>query len=176
MTKLKLRRIYRSHVQTRGYLFVYEDDELLYQCKTLELPWKQNENRVSSIPTGTYKITHRGAHQSQKYSYPHFKVWGVEGRSAILIHAGNIYKHTLGCILPGKLFQDINGDGHPDVTSSRAVLKHLRRLTGYASTLEITAEYENDKYAKAIPEVEPAELHTYNSIEDLNIDFTKLPE
>jgi hypothetical protein len=53
----------------------------------------------------------------------------VQGRTYILIHAGNLYTHTLGCILVGEDFLDINDDGYPDVTNSGATLQKLRDLS-----------------------------------------------
>ena len=110
--QLILTRYYESEVQTRGQLrLVTDEGTTLFSCYTLELPWKDNENRVSSVPEGTYTVEFRAAEESGSYDYDHFILRGVEGRSYILIHAGNLYTHTLGCILVGDRFVDINADG-----------------------------------------------------------------
>jgi hypothetical protein len=127
--KLILTRYFESEVQTRGQLRLVEDGETIFSCYTLELPWKDNENQVSCIPTGEYTVRHRGAVQSDSYDYDHFIVVDVQGRTYILIHAGNLYTHTLGCILVGEDFLDINDDGYPDVTNSGATLQKLRDLS-----------------------------------------------
>lgn len=66
-------------------------------CKTIELPWKNNEKRVSCIPEGKYFIRKR---YSQKFKW-HLEVVDVENRSLILFHpANNALKELNGCIAP----------------------------------------------------------------------------
>ena len=69
--------------------------------RTLELPWKDNENNVSCIPEGTYKLRVRPASESHKFNYDHIEVLGVPGRDKILIHIGNYLRNTDGCVLVG---------------------------------------------------------------------------
>lgn len=130
--KLFLRRLYKSGVQTRGELEVRSGEGRIFSCKTLELPWRENKNRVSCIPAGTYPVEYREASESGTYNYDHLHVRDVEGRSYILIHSGNLYTQILGCILVGRDFVDINGDGHPDVTHSRDTLEALISTIGEA--------------------------------------------
>ncbi len=66
-------------------------------CNTIELPWKNNEKRVSCIPEGKYFIRKR---YSQKFKW-HIEVVDVENRSLILFHpANNALKELNGCIAP----------------------------------------------------------------------------
>jgi hypothetical protein len=66
-------------------------------CKTIELPWKNNEKRVSCIPEGRYFIRKR---YSQKFKW-HLEVVDVQNRSYILFHpANNALKELNGCIAP----------------------------------------------------------------------------
>jgi hypothetical protein len=66
-------------------------------CNTIELPWKNNERRVSYIPQGKYFIQKR---YSPKFKW-HLHVLGVENRSFILFHAANNALRELnGCIAP----------------------------------------------------------------------------
>jgi len=66
-------------------------------CYTIELPWKNNERRVSCIPEGEYFIEKR---YSQKFKW-HLHVLGVDNRSFILFHpANNALKELNGCIAP----------------------------------------------------------------------------
>jgi Family of unknown function (DUF5675) len=64
---------------------------------TIELPWKNNEKRVSCIPEGKYLLSKR---YSKKFNW-HLTVLNVENRSFILFHPAN---HALlelnGCIAP----------------------------------------------------------------------------
>jgi hypothetical protein len=66
-------------------------------CNTIELPWKNNETKVSCIPEGKYFIKRRF---SRKFGW-HLEIVGVEHRSFILFHpANNALKELNGCIAP----------------------------------------------------------------------------
>ncbi|PWA09886.1 DUF5675 family protein [Flavobacterium laiguense] len=66
-------------------------------CCTIELPWFDNEKRVSCIPTGKYLLRKR---YSKKFRW-HIEVVDVENRSFILFHpANNAKKELNGCIAP----------------------------------------------------------------------------
>jgi hypothetical protein len=66
-------------------------------CNTVELPWRENEAKVSCIPEGKYFIKKR---YSQKFKW-HLEVIGVENRSLILFHpANNALLELKGCIAP----------------------------------------------------------------------------
>ena len=66
-------------------------------CNTIELPWKNNETRVSCIPEGKYFIKKR---YSQKFQW-HFEIENVQNRSLILFHpANNALQELNGCIAP----------------------------------------------------------------------------
>jgi hypothetical protein len=66
-------------------------------CNTIELPWKNNEKRVSCIPEGRYFIRKR---YSQKFKW-HLEVVDVKNRSYILFHpANNALLELNGCIAP----------------------------------------------------------------------------
>ena len=66
-------------------------------CNTIELPWKNNEKRVSCIPEGRYFIRKR---YSQKFKW-HLEVVDVKNRSYILFHpANNALQELTGCIAP----------------------------------------------------------------------------
>ena len=66
-------------------------------CKTIELPWKKNETKVSCIPEGNYFIRKR---YSNKFKW-HLQIVGVESRRLILFHpANNALQELNGCIAP----------------------------------------------------------------------------
>lgn len=108
--------------QTPGTLVMFDGTRKVIECKTLELPWKDNARNESCIPTGEYLV--------KKVHSPTFgecfEVANVENRSAILIHAGNFKRDTRGCILPGDGFKDIDGDGLVDVVNSKATLERIK--------------------------------------------------
>jgi hypothetical protein len=118
--ELILKREYRPYI-TLGSLLLPNGDSL----KTLERAWINNEPNISCIPEGEYLCKWMEASASGKYK----RVWhlqDVEGRSAILIHAGNLVRHTKGCILVGKHHGRIKG--HDAVLSSKPALNKLRRV------------------------------------------------
>lgn len=66
-------------------------------CNTIELPWKNNEKRVSCITEGEYFIRKR---YSAKHQW-HLEVMDVQNRSLILFHpANNALQELHGCIAP----------------------------------------------------------------------------
>ena len=82
---------------TIGRLFL--NGELL--CDTLELPYRDNQKSISSIPIGEYKVRLRTARESATRDYLHLLIEDVKDRSYVLVHAGNFPKDTRGCILVG---------------------------------------------------------------------------
>lgn len=122
--KLVLERYSSSEVQTIGKLFgVSEVGHIVFECDTLELPWKDNKTDISCIPTGTYTVKRR---YSKKYKN-HLHITEVTDRTHILVHAGNYNKDTKGCVLVGKLGY-LNNDDIVDVVSSKKTLKKLLNI------------------------------------------------
>jgi hypothetical protein len=79
MIKATLTRTY-TPTQTLGELVIGN-----FKCKTLELAWKDNANKISCIPEGVYTVVPR---HSAKYGR-HLHITNVPGRSFVLIHWGN---------------------------------------------------------------------------------------
>ena len=130
MERVILNRFNQSKYQTLGELLF--DGKVL--CKTLELPWMNNERGKSCIPTGEYTVVRR---VSPKYG-EHFHLVDVPGRQWILIHPANYVSQWLGCIAVGKAHRDINGGGRKDLTSSVDTMKMLlQTLPKKAFKLEI---------------------------------------
>lgn len=108
---------------------------------SLELPWKDNEPRVSCIPPGTYPCAIKN---SPKFGTV-YRVNDVPGRSEILFHAGNsagdasrgLKADSLGCILLG---YGRSRRGNQDIiTDSRSAVKAFNeKLGGKPFTLVVT--------------------------------------
>jgi hypothetical protein len=90
-------------------------------CYTIELPWLENQRRISCIPEGSYILQQR---YSPKFKW-HLHLMNVPGRDLILIHPANdANKELLGCIAPvTKLTGKGKGSG------SRKAFKKLKVLT-----------------------------------------------
>ena len=118
-----IKRTYQEG-QTIGDLEVFDNDKIIFTCKTIELVWAENEQRKSCIPEGNYNVVKR---HSDKYG-DHFHILDVANRSYILIHNANYSRQLLGCIAVGRTHTDIDRDGLTDVTSSKDTLKEMNKI------------------------------------------------
>ncbi len=132
--KVKLVRNQCTYKQSLGNLTIQSNGNEVFTCHTLELGWKENQQNISCIPEGTYKVKKRS---SEKYK-DHFHILNVPNRSMILIHVGNYYTNTHGCILPGEKLIDLNHDGLKDVTSSKSTIAQMNKVL--PAEFEITIE------------------------------------
>jgi len=123
--KAFLNRLTKDEKQTLGRFTLYDGLEEVFSCVTLELSDKGNKTSISSVPIGTYKVIHR---RSKKYKN-HLILLDVPNRRYILIHAGNYYTDTRGCILVGSRFGKINQDTLLDITASGRTLSNLLEAT-----------------------------------------------
>lgn len=98
--KLELKRTYLPN-GVNGELLI----DGVKVCNTIELPWKENQSRVSCIPEGEYELTKR---YSLRFGW-HLLLNKVPNRSFILLHAYNdALKESKGCIAPVSVLM---GDG-----------------------------------------------------------------
>lgn len=94
----QLLRVSHNNKATFGCLVVHGIPLVM----TLEPPWLDNQTNVSCIPPGEYTVV---KHFSNRFKEC-LKILGVEGRTDILIHAGNFPKDTKGCVLVGLRFDN----------------------------------------------------------------------
>ncbi|UTW60813.1 hypothetical protein KFE98_12335 [bacterium SCSIO 12741] len=124
--KALLTRKNANDKQTTGTFELFDEEGKIFHAFSLELPWKDNQVRVSCIPTGNYRCIYRVSPKfGPSYLVEEPEGGHVTGRTWILIHPGNYHTQILGCILLGRTLQDINDDGYRDVTSSKATIKEL---------------------------------------------------
>ena len=126
---LRITRKYRDDSTTGD--MTYGD----FECKTLELPWLDNQTNISCIPEGIYDCIKT---VSGKFGEC-IAVQGVDGRTYIRIHKGNFTRQILGCVLVGEKSYDFDGDGIPDVTSSAKTLRKLLDVLPVRFQLEVTS-------------------------------------
>jgi hypothetical protein len=119
LLRIRLTRIMDDSTQTLGIMEVLDVDEqtVLFTLATSELPWKGNQNSISAIPTGKYRVK---SHVSPKHGRCFWLVGNEAGdykynrlvgngytRSAVLIHMSPKAPGWLeGCIGPGLRFND----------------------------------------------------------------------
>ena len=123
-------RLTTNSKQTTGLIIVQDDEKNLARFSTLELPWLNNKPFISCIPPGTYKAKKI---LSQTFGWC-IHILNVPNRSGILLHYGNFYTNTKGCILVGDSFAKINNDLQVDITNSR---KSMQQLNLFFSTNQI---------------------------------------
>ena len=125
--KLLLSRTYENNF-TLGSMFVLDGEKLVHKCKSIELPWLNNQRNVSCIPEGKYNVIKDYSNKRGNV----FRLLWVRDRSGILIHVGNFVagyvKDSEGCILPGNYFIDLNDDGNLDVAESQLAMNTLWQL------------------------------------------------
>jgi len=91
--ELTIERKLSSDNCTMGYLIA--SGEVI--CYTLELPWKDNSNNISCIPSGSYN----GILRYDKTDGWRIQLENVPNRTGVQIHMGNYTTQTEGCILVG---------------------------------------------------------------------------
>lgn len=108
--------------QELGNFFVFDGDgRKLFECKSLELAWRDNQRNISCIPAGSYDIVFEW---SSKYSMYLWEMKDVPGRTETKIHAANYFRQLQGCIALGDMHIDMDGDTYRDVRNSvKTILK-----------------------------------------------------
>jgi len=128
MKQVNIYRMRRSDQGTEGLLVANN-----FTCRTLELPWKGNQQNISCIPSGEYEVQIR---ISNKYGRIYW-VRNVENRTYILLHSGNyggdkskgFKTHIMGCILLGKRSGFLGGQ--VAVLNSRVAVRQFMNYMEY---------------------------------------------
>ena len=132
--KVLIDRVNDNGYSTLGVLYVLSDsDGIIYQCNTLELPFKGNRANISSIPKGKYQVKKR---VSEKYG-EHFHILDVPNRRYILIHQANYVHQLRGCIAVGSDFKDIDHNEELDVVNSKRTMNELLNILPKSFYLQI---------------------------------------
>ncbi len=112
-----------SHLGTFGEL-----DTGSFKCKSLERPRAGLIPEHPCIPAGEYDVDWTDVHPHHN---PCYEIMNVPERTAILVHAANIYEQLLGCIAPGSQVEEmeVEWEGqtvkHVGVAASGPALKML---------------------------------------------------
>jgi len=111
--------------QTLGRLYVFDDNEMIFKCKTLELPYLDNQKRISCYPPGKYicKWT-----MSNRFKRMMYLVCDVANRSGIRIHPANYVEQLAGCTALGDQHKDLDLDGDMDVIHSGKTCKEFEKI------------------------------------------------
>ncbi len=134
-TRLIQPRFFDTGKETLSNLVVVEGKCVLFTCVGLELPWKDNQRRISCIPVGVYDCIKVPA--TAAIPYEHISILGVPNRDGICIHKANYVSQLLGCVAVGEKHVDLNNDSESDVTNSDKTYKTLMALLPDKFKLEI---------------------------------------
>lgn len=148
---LYLTRVQALDTGTYGVLHVVGQAPF---CVTLELPWRDNQRRVSSIPDGHYRCARVN---SPKFGDT-FEITGVPGRSHVLFHAGNDTGDTEGCVLVGNQYADLDGDGVRDIGASRIAWNVFKALTRGWREFPLTVRTLTDRDVATSPHAPSAAI------------------
>lgn len=118
MREIIISRTWITSKATIGPMMI---DGVLF-CYVLELPWNENKRAASCIPPGEYICRWQ---RSPKYGWC-YEVTNVPNRSRILIHNGNVAKHTKGCLLLGRTRGILKGQ--PAVLTSKPTLRKFHNF------------------------------------------------
>lgn len=160
MERYVLERVYLfdkfgNPVETLGSIYDLSRNII---CKTMELPWRNNQkddpntpiNEASCIPEGLYIFEKQAPGTFGRY-YGYFRARAIQGRtinksaldankkpmSSILMHRITYVKDLLGCIGIGSRFFDFNKDGWPDMAESGKKLEWMYQNMPDVFELEI---------------------------------------
>lgn len=122
---------------------------------TLEPPWNNNQENVSCIPTGVYRVA-PVLHDDFGHT---LLVQNVLRRTGIYFHCGNLAKETNGCILVGDNYEPYNERIQEIVmyNSRKTFDRYMPSLCQLAPTdLQIINvdphHYYGDRYARPLSE------------------------
>lgn len=146
MEKMKKGTIIRVD-DVRQTLGVINVDNGGFTSKSLELPWKENQNNISCIPAGVYickwtKSTRMSAEKGHDvFTY---QIMDVPNRGGVRIHSANYFHQLRGCIALGNAAKDMDMDGCDDISHSGATVKAFEKYMNYQD-FELEIKYINGK-------------------------------
>jgi hypothetical protein len=118
-----------------------------FKAVSIELPWRGNQNGISCILAGRYRVLWTPSPRLGKYTY---EITGVPGRAGIRLHSGNLagdeskglVSHSRGCPLIGHRLGAI--DGQRAVLLSRPAVRELEAVAGGRPfILEVTEKWNS---------------------------------
>ena len=130
MRTIHIVRDFQDNNQTLGTCTIFdENNKPIFSALSLERGWRNNQNNVSCVPTGTYSVV---LEYSNRFQQDLWELKNVPKRSGWKFHAANYWYQLNGCIALGRTLADLNHDGYNDVTSSKSTMaKFHEALKGY---------------------------------------------
>lgn len=117
---IKLHRYFQDTNQSMSTAVILGDSNVpLYASIMLERGWQKNQQNISCIPAGTYRVV---LEWSNRFKMDLWEIKDVPNRSECKFHAANYWQQLNGCIAPGRRPKHLNTDKYLDVTDSKKTL------------------------------------------------------
>jgi hypothetical protein len=139
---IKINRFWQDKNQTSGTCTVLDNNGFpVFTSLALERGWRNNENNVSCVPKGTYKLEYE---YSSRFKTFLWELKGVPKRSEAKFHSANYWSQLEGCIALGLRYKKLNADSYNDLTNSADTMSAFHQvLKGEnKATLIISADCE----------------------------------
>lgn len=128
MKTIIVNRDWQDKNQTLGVCYVKDErGRIIFKSEAIERGWRDNQRRVSCIPSGEYPVKLEHSNRFRKKLY---EIYEVPNRSECKFHAANYARQLNGCIALGQKRKDIDSDGYIDVTSSRNTMALFHKAMG----------------------------------------------
>ena len=133
--KVEIYRLNQNKNQTSGICIVSDENgSPLFTALSLERGWRNNEQNISCVPTGKYKIVYESSNRFKRHLW---ELKDVPNRSECKFHSANYWYQLNGCISLGLTFKDINKDGYRDLTDSVNTMKAFHSVLFNFTELEL---------------------------------------
>ena len=111
-----------------GHCYIkHESGEIEYIGCSLERGWQDNQKRISCVSEGIYPLVFE---YSNRFNRMLWELKNVPNRAECKFHPANYWRQLNGCIALGTKHLDIDGDGDPDITSSRKTILKFHKAMG----------------------------------------------
>ena len=122
---VKLHRYWQDENQSLSSATILDDkNRPVFASLMLERGWRNNEQGVSCIPKGTYKLV---LEYSPRFKTKLWEIKGVPNRSETKFHSANYWYQLNGCIAPGIRPKHLDQDRYLDLTNSRQTLADFHK-------------------------------------------------
>jgi len=137
-SKCILLRNSQTSKQITGTLLLYDGwGNLLSMLRTIETPIITRDTVLPFLPKGKYNCIH---HKSERYAKC-VQIQGVAEFPLLLIHMGNYYWQSGGCMLIGQELRQLEQDSLADVVNSFPALTELLDTTFETFNLTIVEAF-----------------------------------
>lgn len=139
LKKVQCFRTLDNGKESLGVWSVTDATGVVFMARSLELPYKNNQQSISSFDPGKYICKYT---LSPSFGFRTYEITSVPGRAGVRIHSANYVSQLRGCIALGDAHKDLNGDGQSDVVHSGDTVKKFEALMNYEDfELEIIKAY-----------------------------------